>query len=110
MKNLKRQFKTIMIATVALAMVTFIGCSTKDDPITPPGPTKDIVQIAKETPILSTLVTAIETAGLAPTLGGDVHSQYLHQPMQHSINWKKVFCRYYWTIQQFWPRFYNTMF
>jgi len=71
MKNLKRQFKTIMIATVALAMVTFVGCSTKDDPTTPPGPTKDIVQIAKETPVLSTLVTAIETAGLGQALSGD---------------------------------------
>jgi len=71
MKNVKKNFKTLLLLFVALATisVTFMGC--KDEEEQPaPGPDKDIVELAQATSSLSTLVTAIETAGLTSTLKG----------------------------------------
>ncbi len=59
----------LMLAAVATISVTFVGCKNDDDNPAP-GPDKDIVELARATPVLSTLVTAIETAGLSSTLKG----------------------------------------
>ncbi|EIM77712.1 beta-Ig-H3/fasciclin [Nitritalea halalkaliphila LW7] len=56
---------------LALAM-GFTACSDEDDPIpTPPAAESNIVEIAADTPDFSTLVTAVETAGLVETLSSD---------------------------------------
>ena len=54
---------------MAVAMIAFAGCNNDDDP--EPGNGNTIVDVARATPVLSTLVTAIETAGLGSTLSGD---------------------------------------
>jgi transforming growth factor-beta-induced protein len=69
MKNLKKHLKTFILATMAVALVAFAGCNNDDDP--EPGNGNTIVDVARATPVLSTLVTAIETAGLGSTLSGD---------------------------------------
>jgi len=71
MKNVMKNFKTLSLIFVVLATLafTFSGCK-KDDENPAPGPDKDIVELARATPVLSTLVTAIETAGLSSTLKG----------------------------------------
>jgi transforming growth factor-beta-induced protein len=66
-KNLRTMM--LMLAAVATISVTFVGCKNDDDDPAP-GPDKDIVELARATPVLSTLVTAIETAGLSSTLKG----------------------------------------
>jgi len=72
MKNVVRNLKSILLllAAVATISVTFVGCKDDDDDGPAPGPDKDIVELARATPVLSTLVTAIETAGLSSTLKG----------------------------------------
>lgn len=69
MKNLKKLLKSTMMVAMAVAMLTFAGCKDDDDP--QPGIGNDIMDVARATPVLSTLVTAIETAGLSSTLKGD---------------------------------------
>ncbi len=69
MKNLKKLLKSTMMVAMAVAMLTFAGCKDDDDP--QPGTGNDIMDVARATPVLSTLVTAIETAGLSSTLKGD---------------------------------------
>lgn len=69
MKNLKKLLKSTMMVAMAVAMLTFAGCKDDDDP--QPGTSNDIMDVARATPVLSTLVTAIETAGLSSTLKGD---------------------------------------
>ncbi len=69
MKNLKKLLKSTMMVAMAIAMITFAGCKDDDDP--QPGTGNDIMDVARATPVLSTLVTAIETAGLSSTLKGD---------------------------------------
>ena len=69
MKNLKKLLKSTMMVAMAIAMLTFAGCKDDDDP--QPGTGNDIMDVARATPVLSTLVTAIETAGLSSTLKGD---------------------------------------
>lgn len=59
----------MMSVFTAVALITFTGCKDDDEDMTP-GPDKDIVELARATPVLSTLVTAIETAGLSATLKG----------------------------------------
>jgi transforming growth factor-beta-induced protein len=54
---------------MALALLTFAGCNDDDDNPTPE-PTQDIVELAQATPDLSTLVAAIDAAGLTSTLKG----------------------------------------
>ena len=66
-KNLKMMM--LLLVAVATIAVTFVGCKNDDDNPAP-GPDKDIVELARATPVLSTLVTAIETAGLSSTLKG----------------------------------------
>jgi transforming growth factor-beta-induced protein len=72
MKNVVRNLKSILLllAVLATISVTFVGCKDDDDDGPAPGPDKDIVELARATPVLSTLVTAIETAGLSSTLKG----------------------------------------
>lgn len=68
MKNLSI-FKMMSIAAIAAILsLSFSGC--KDDEPAPPAPDRNIVQLAQSIPVLSTLVTAINTAGLANTLSG----------------------------------------
>ena len=69
MKNLKKLLKSTFMVAMAIAMITFAGCKDDDDPA--PGTSNNIMDVARATPILSTLVTAIETAGLSSTLSGD---------------------------------------
>ena len=69
MKNLNKLLKSTMMVAMAIAMITFAGCKDDDDP--QPGTGNDIMDVARATPVLSTLVTAIETAGLSSTLKGD---------------------------------------
>lgn len=69
MKNLKKLLKSTMMVAMAVAMLAFAGCKDDDDP--QPGTSNDIMDVARATPVLSTLVTAIETAGLSSTLKGD---------------------------------------
>jgi len=69
MKNLRTHLKSMMLVFMAIAMITFAGCKDDDDP--QPGTSNDIMDVARATPVLSTLVTAIETAGLSSTLKGD---------------------------------------
>ncbi|MBS0000357.1 MAG: fasciclin domain-containing protein [Cyclobacteriaceae bacterium] len=70
MKTSFKKLKTLLLILVAMLTisVTFIGCKDDDDPA--PGPDMDIVELAQATPSLSTLVTAIEAAGLTSTLKG----------------------------------------
>lgn len=69
MKNLKKHLKTMLLVFSAIALITFAGCNDdKDDPT--PTPTQDIVELAQATPDLSTLVAAIDAAGLTATLKG----------------------------------------
>lgn len=69
MKNLKSLLTMMMSVFTAVALITFTGCKDDDEDMMP-GPDKDIVELARATPVLSTLVTAIETAGLSATLKG----------------------------------------
>ena len=69
MKNLKKYLTMMMSVLTAVTLITLSGCKDDDDDMTP-GPEKDIVELARATPVLSTLVTAIETAGLSSTLKG----------------------------------------
>ncbi len=69
MKNLKTHFKSMLLVFMALALITFAGCKDDDDDPTPT-PDKDIVELAQATPDLSTLVAAIDAAGLTSTLKG----------------------------------------
>jgi uncharacterized surface protein with fasciclin (FAS1) repeats len=59
--------KFILAAGVALGLA---ACGGSDDPAPLAAPTKNIVQLAAGTPDLSTLVTAVTTAGLTTTLSG----------------------------------------
>jgi transforming growth factor-beta-induced protein len=59
----------LMFVVLATVSITFVGCKDDDDdPM--PGPDMDIVELAQATPSLSTLVTAIDAAGLTNTLKG----------------------------------------
>ncbi len=73
MKNFKEQFNKltkVMLSLMMIAVLLFVS-SCKDDEEEPvPAPDKNIVQLAQDVPVLSTLVTAINTAGLASTLSG----------------------------------------
>ena len=69
MKNLKTHFRTLMLVFMAIALITFAGCNDDDDDPAP-APDKDIVELAQATPDLSTLVAAIDAAGLTATLKG----------------------------------------
>jgi transforming growth factor-beta-induced protein len=69
MKNLKTHLKSLMLVFMAIALITFAGCNDDDDDPTPT-PDKDIVELAQATPDLSTLVAAIDAAGLTSTLKG----------------------------------------
>jgi transforming growth factor-beta-induced protein len=71
MSTKMRKIRSLLLMFVALATIsiTFVGCKNDDDdPI--PGPDMDIVELAQATPSLSTLVTAIDAAGLTSTLKG----------------------------------------
>lgn len=68
--NIFRNFgKLTLILAIGFLSITMVGCNDDDDD-NMPAPDKDIVQLAQATPVLSTLVTAINTAGLAGTLSG----------------------------------------
>ena len=69
MKNLKKHLKSMLLVFTALALITFAGCNDDDDNPTPE-PNQDIVELAQATPELSTLVAAIDAAGLTSTLKG----------------------------------------
>lgn len=65
------QMKTIWFVAILLsAAVVFSSCSDDDDNVTPIEDEKNIVELAQETPDLSTLVTALQAADLAGTLEG----------------------------------------
>lgn len=61
-----RNFKFLIAALFSLTL--FIACSDDDDN---PTPSNSIVDIASNSPSLSTLVSAVNTAGLTNTLSGD---------------------------------------
>ena len=69
MKNLKTHLKSMLLLVMAVALITFAGCNDDDDQPAP-APDKDIVELAQATPDLSTLVAAIDAAGLTSTLKG----------------------------------------
>jgi len=61
----------LMLSIMMIAGLMFVsGCDDDDDGDMTPEPELDIVELARATPVLSTLVTAIETAGLSATLKG----------------------------------------
>ena len=62
-----RTFRTVLLATAAF---TLAACGDDDDPAGPTGPTQDIVALAASNAQLSTLVSAVQAAGLAGTLSG----------------------------------------
>jgi transforming growth factor-beta-induced protein len=70
MKNLKTHLKSMLLVFMAIGLITFAGCNDDDDD-PQPGTENDIMDVARATPVLSTLVTAIETAGLSSTLKGE---------------------------------------
>jgi transforming growth factor-beta-induced protein len=71
---LRRTAMLFSSAIAAIAMSAGLSaCGGSHDPapvVAPPAPTKDIVQLAQDTPALSILVEAVVAAGLAPTLKG----------------------------------------
>jgi transforming growth factor-beta-induced protein len=72
MKNLMKQFNKVtkyILPIFVFGTLLFVS-SCKEDDDTPPDPELNIVELARATPILSTLVTAVETADLAATLSG----------------------------------------
>jgi transforming growth factor-beta-induced protein len=74
MKDLKKQFNKITKFMLSLTMIAILFSVTScndDDEEPAPVPEKDIVELAQDTPVLSTLVTAINTANLASALKGD---------------------------------------
>ena len=73
MKNLKNYLtrkKNVILAVLALSSFTFITSCNDDDDIVIPSQNQNIVQIAQSTPTLSTLTSAIVSAGLVQTLSG----------------------------------------
>ncbi len=62
--------KSAMAAFAIVATVSFTSCSKDDDTETPMPAAKNIVQVAQSDNQFSTLVAAIEKAGLASTLSG----------------------------------------
>jgi len=74
MKTIEKQFNRMTkfaLSFVAILAIVFISsCDNNDDPDPEPEPGLDIVELARATPVLSTLVTAVETADLAATLKG----------------------------------------
>lgn len=74
MKDLKKQFNKItklMLSLTMIAVLLFVTSCKDDDDEPAPAAEKDIVELAQDTPVLSTLVTAINTANLASALKGD---------------------------------------
>lgn len=65
---MKHQFLKFVFAGVAA--LTLVACGGGDDVPAVAAPTKNIVALAAGTPSLSTLVTAVTTAGLTATLSG----------------------------------------
>ena len=65
---MKHYFLKFILA--ASAVLGLVACGGGDDPAPAPAPTKNIVQLAVDTPALSTLVTAVTAAGLTSTLSG----------------------------------------
>lgn len=73
MKKFNEQFNRITKLMLSLAMIAtlvFVSSCKEDDDPAMPEQELDIVELARATPVLSTLVTAIETANLASTLKG----------------------------------------
>jgi transforming growth factor-beta-induced protein len=63
--------RTFRAALLATAAVTLVACGDDDDdPVGPTAPTQDIVALAASNGSLSTLVTAVQAAGLTGTLSG----------------------------------------
>jgi uncharacterized surface protein with fasciclin (FAS1) repeats len=59
---------SLSVGAVATAGTLLAACGGSDDPVTPPAPTQNIVQLAQATPNLSILVEAVIAAGLTNTL------------------------------------------
>ena len=73
MKNLKNYFnkkKNLILAILVLSSTTLIVSCNKDDIDLPDSMPKNIVEIAQSTPNLSTLTSAIVSAGLVEALSG----------------------------------------
>ncbi len=68
--NARRNFLKTGASLGAVAAVTGLlaACGGSDDPVTPPAPTQNIVQLAQATPDLSILVEAVVAADLVSTL------------------------------------------
>lgn len=64
-----KSIKSILILSLLVLAVTFTSCDSDDD--TPVAKQKDIVDLAVATPNLSTLVVAVQKAGLVDGLKGD---------------------------------------
>jgi uncharacterized surface protein with fasciclin (FAS1) repeats len=58
------------VAPLAALLLVLTGCNDDDDPVGPT-PAGDIVEVAVATPSLSTLVTALQAAGLVEVLQGE---------------------------------------
>ncbi len=69
---MKRQFLKTFLAASAMAVLAACGGGDDHPAATPvaPAPTKNIVELAVDTPTLSTLVTAVKAADLVATLSG----------------------------------------
>jgi transforming growth factor-beta-induced protein len=61
--------RTVATLSLAVAASALTACGDDDDPVSP-APQQTIAQLASATPQLSTLVSALQTAELVPTLNG----------------------------------------
>lgn len=76
--------KILFSLTVSLTSIFLIACGSSDDhAAVDTQPTKNIVEIASDDGNLTTLVSALEAAGLDDDLAGPGQLLYLPQPMMH---------------------------
>jgi uncharacterized surface protein with fasciclin (FAS1) repeats len=66
MKTIRSKWSILTLALASLTMVLFSSCNDDDTP----APDPNIVEVAASNNNFSTLVTAVQTAGLVPTLSG----------------------------------------
>lgn len=64
MKTIRTKWSLLTIALMSLTLVLFSSCNEDETPT----PDPNVVEVAAANPNFSTLVTAVQTAGLVPTL------------------------------------------
>jgi uncharacterized surface protein with fasciclin (FAS1) repeats len=66
MKTIRSKWSLLTLAMMSMTLVLFSSCNEDDTPT----PDPNIVEVASANANFSTLVTAVQTAGLVPTLSG----------------------------------------